>query len=34
MAGQAPVDSGRELHRGELKNALAARGETLGEAPA
>jgi hypothetical protein len=36
MAGQAPVDSGRELH-GEVERALEAQGEdleALGEAPA
>jgi hypothetical protein len=33
MAGQAPVDSGRELP-GEVERALEAQGEYLGEAPA
>jgi hypothetical protein len=33
MAGQAPVDSGREFH-GEVERALKALGEDLGEAPA
>jgi hypothetical protein len=34
MAGQAPVDSGRELHGGEVERVLGALGEDLGEAPA
>jgi hypothetical protein len=34
MAGQAPVDSCRELHGDEVGQALAAQGEHLGEAPA
>ena len=34
MAGQAQVDSGRELHGGEVERALGALGEDLGEAPA
>jgi hypothetical protein len=34
MAGQAQVDSGRELHGGEVERALEALGEDLGEAAA
>jgi hypothetical protein len=34
MTGQAPVDSGRELHGDEVERALEAQGEDLGEAPA
>jgi hypothetical protein len=34
MAGQAPVDSGRELHGDEVEQALESQGEDLGEAPA
>jgi len=34
MAGQAPVDSGREFHGDEVEQALEAQGEDLGEAPA
>jgi hypothetical protein len=34
MAGQAPVDSGREFHGDEVERALEAQGEDLGEAPA
>jgi hypothetical protein len=33
MAGQAPVDSGRELH-GEVERALEAQGADRGEVPA
>jgi hypothetical protein len=33
MAGQAPVDSGREFH-GEVERALEAQGKNRGEAPA
>jgi hypothetical protein len=32
MAGRAPVDSGRELHGGEVEQALEAQGQSLGEA--
>jgi hypothetical protein len=32
MAGQGPVDSGRELHGDELEQALEAEREDLGEA--
>jgi hypothetical protein len=31
MAGQAPADSGRELHGDELEQALEAQREDLGE---
>ena len=34
MAGQAPVDSGRELRGDEVEQALEAQGEDLGEARA
>jgi hypothetical protein len=34
MAGKVPVESGRALHGGELEQALAAGGASLGEAPA
>src|SRR6266511_2754114 len=34
MAGQAQVDSGRELHGGEVERAVEALGEDLGEAAA
>jgi hypothetical protein len=33
MAGQVPVDSGRELH-GEVGRALVAQSKDRGEAPA